>query len=127
MYTINSSDLNSPANPIDANKSSAPFLSIVIPVYNEEENLDILYKEIRRSVDFLKKPYEIIFVDDGSSDNSLQRLTALKKKENEENVVIFTFSCGNVSKSYISPKTKEIVCLKCFKIHRVSDLTKFKL
>ena len=49
------------------------------------------------------------------------------KKEIDNNVVIFTCSCGNVSKSYISPKAKKIVCMKCFKIHWVSDLKKFRV
>ncbi len=59
-------------------------LSIVIPVYNEEENIGILYKEIRKSVDFLKRPYEIIFIDDGSRDNSFQKLNKIKEQEMRE-------------------------------------------
>ena len=62
-------------------KEITPQISIVIPVYNEEDNVDILYKEIQNSVDQLNKPYEIIFVDDGSYDSTFECLINIKKKE----------------------------------------------
>ena len=45
----------------------SPFLSIVVPVYNEEDNVGILYDEIRKSIDPLNRPFEVIFVDMGQS------------------------------------------------------------
>jgi dolichol-phosphate mannosyltransferase len=51
-------------------------ISFVIPVYNEEGNLDLLLDELRRVADNLGCSYEILFVDDGSSDQSL---VAIKK------------------------------------------------
>jgi glycosyltransferase involved in cell wall biosynthesis len=60
------------------------YLSIVIPVYNEEDNVRILYREIRDTVDRIDKPYEIIFVDDGSSDSTSEYLTKIIEKEKEE-------------------------------------------
>ena len=54
------------------------YLSIVIPIHNEEENAAILYNEIRDSVDDKKMPYEIIFIDDGSSDRSIDILQDIK-------------------------------------------------
>ena len=59
----------------------APMISIVIPLYNEEDNVIILYKEIRNAVDQTGKPYEILFVDDGSSDTTFQCLKDIKRKE----------------------------------------------
>jgi glycosyltransferase involved in cell wall biosynthesis len=61
-----------------------PIISIVIPIYNEEDNVDILYQEIRGSVDQLQKPYEIIFIDDRSSDASFERLKIIKEREQNE-------------------------------------------
>lgn len=61
-----------------------PQISIVIPVHNEEDSIKILYSEIRNSVDQLNRPYEIIFVDDGSSDTTFQCLKNIKNKEKEE-------------------------------------------
>lgn len=60
-----------------------PEISIVIPVYNEEDNVNILYNEIRETLKPLKKPYEIIFIDDGSSDGTFECLTRIKEKEED--------------------------------------------
>lgn len=57
-----------------------PQISIVIPVYNEEDNVDILYKEIRNSIDQVKRPYEIIFIDDGSSNSTFECLKNTKNR-----------------------------------------------
>ncbi|MCX7975293.1 MAG: glycosyltransferase family 2 protein [Candidatus Aminicenantes bacterium] len=51
-------------------------LSLIIPVFNEEENLPFLYQEIKEVLNSLVRSYEIIFVDDGSTDNSF---TILRK------------------------------------------------
>jgi dolichol-phosphate mannosyltransferase len=50
--------------------TSAPEISLVIPVYNEEENLPVLDGEIRAAMQAAGRPYEVIYVDDGSSDGS---------------------------------------------------------
>jgi glycosyltransferase involved in cell wall biosynthesis len=56
-------------------------LSIVIPVYNEAANLPELYNEISEACQNLKKSYEIILVDDGSTDESLHVCKQLLKKD----------------------------------------------
>jgi dolichol-phosphate mannosyltransferase len=56
--------------------SLQPDLSVVFPVYNEEENLPILLREIAASLDGKGWTYEIVAVDDGSSDRSLEVLHA---------------------------------------------------
>ncbi|MFH1376296.1 MAG: glycosyltransferase [Candidatus Woesearchaeota archaeon] len=53
-------------------------LSIVIPIYNEERNISILFKELKSILDQLKKSYEIIFVNDGSKDRSEKILNNIK-------------------------------------------------
>ena len=50
--------------------TATPDLSVVFPVYNEEENIPLLLREIRAAVD-AKWTYEIVAVDDGSTDRSL--------------------------------------------------------
>jgi len=54
-------------------------LSIVIPVYNEEKNVALLHQSIRNTLDKTDFKYEIIFVDDGSTDNTFNILNNLKK------------------------------------------------
>jgi undecaprenyl-phosphate 4-deoxy-4-formamido-L-arabinose transferase len=47
-----------------------PILSVVIPVLNEADNLQSLHERLTASLEEIGKPYEIIFVDDGSTDTS---------------------------------------------------------
>jgi len=54
--------------------SSQPMISLVIPVYNEEENLHNLMERIRPVMRGMGRPYEIVFIDDGSRDSSLSIL-----------------------------------------------------
>lgn len=56
-------------------------LSIVIPLYNEEENIHILYEKLKASLDLLKMEYEILFVDDGSTDRTLPILEEIQAKD----------------------------------------------
>ncbi|MGB7950129.1 MAG: glycosyltransferase family 2 protein [Candidatus Binatia bacterium] len=62
-------------------------LSIVIPVYNEEENVEPLIREINGVVAPLQIPYEIVVVDDGSNDGTFPRLRRLHPCERSLRVV----------------------------------------
>jgi len=53
---------------------SAPRISVVIPVYNEQEGLAALFARLYPALDALGRSYELIFVDDGSRDRSAQQL-----------------------------------------------------
>ncbi|MFH1045618.1 MAG: glycosyltransferase family 2 protein [Candidatus Omnitrophota bacterium] len=57
---------------------NAPTISVVIPVYNEEENLKPLLAGLAPVMDKLRIPYELIFVNDASSDASLEALKQLR-------------------------------------------------
>ena len=57
----------------------APEISVVIPVFNEEDNLRELGERLIRTLTAMGRPYEIIFVDDGSTDRSWQLLTDLNE------------------------------------------------
>jgi dolichol-phosphate mannosyltransferase len=58
-----------------------PAVSLVIPVYNEEENLPVLHGEIRQAMDGAGVPYEVIYVDDGSTDASPEVLRRLARAD----------------------------------------------
>lgn len=55
-------------------------LSVVVPVFNEEENLDALFSSILKTMQTLKYDWEVIFVDDGSIDSSLSVLKKIADK-----------------------------------------------
>jgi glycosyltransferase involved in cell wall biosynthesis len=65
-------------------------LSLIIPVYNEEENLPLLYDAIDRALRPLPSAWEVIFVDDGSRDRSFQLLSSLVEKD-PEHVRVLSF------------------------------------
>jgi glycosyltransferase involved in cell wall biosynthesis len=56
-------------------------LSLIVPVYNEEESLQLLFEAIRQALDPLPHTWEVIFVDDGSQDGSLAALKAFAQKD----------------------------------------------
>ena len=56
-----------------------PYLSVVIPVFNEEKNLEELIRRCLASCDGIGKSFEIILIDDGSSDSSWQMLSKAAK------------------------------------------------
>ncbi len=52
-------------------QEGTPYLSVVVPLYNEEGNVAELYRKIYEAVQKIGRPFEIIFVDDGSTDGTL--------------------------------------------------------
>lgn len=70
------------------------FLSVVIPIYNEEDNIDPLYTEIIAAVNGKYKDFEIIFINDGSPDRSLERLKALNEKDRRVKIINFRKNFG---------------------------------
>lgn len=63
-----------------------PEISVVIPMYNEENVVDELYGRLVRALRNVQKSYEIIFVDDGSQDGTLYKLRAIQTRD--ENVTV---------------------------------------
>jgi len=58
-------------------------LSVVIPVYNEEENVRLLHESLRNALDPLNQEYELLFVDDGSTDRTLPILEEIQAQDNK--------------------------------------------
>ena len=65
-------------------------LSLIIPVYNEEENLPLLYQAVLQALTPLKNTWEVIFVDDGSQDGSFDVLRSLVETD-PEHVRVLSF------------------------------------
>lgn len=69
--------------------------SIVIPVLNEEEVLTEFYRRLVGTMDRLKKQYEIIFVNDGSTDNSLSIMEELYSRDKKIKIIDFSRNFGH--------------------------------
>ncbi|CCG09783.1 glycosyltransferase family 2 protein [Pararhodospirillum photometricum] len=75
----------------------AGLLSIVIPLYNEEDNVDPLCSALFDALTCLTRPYEVIMVDDGSSDATAQRLAAATECYRALTVVTFRRNVGQTA------------------------------
>jgi undecaprenyl-phosphate 4-deoxy-4-formamido-L-arabinose transferase len=72
-----------------------PQLSVVIPVYNEEEGLPLLFERLYPALDALGRPYEVVFVDDGSSDRSVAELREqFQRRPDVTRVVVLARNAG---------------------------------
>jgi glycosyltransferase involved in cell wall biosynthesis len=70
-------------------------ISVVVPCYNEEESLPLFYEEMCRVESIMKKElFELIFVDDGSSDNTLNVIEELAKKDKQVKYLSFSRNFG---------------------------------
>lgn len=69
-------------------------ISIVIPVYNERDNLEPLTEALLQSLRQFKKPYEIVFVDDGSNDGSTEVLESIALRNPSVRVIVLRRNYG---------------------------------
>ncbi|MGJ3240252.1 MAG: glycosyltransferase family 2 protein [Anaerolineae bacterium] len=72
-------------------------LSVVIPVYNEEDNIPLLYDELSSALDALKLRYEVIVIDDGSQDASFERLQAVHERDGRWQIISFRRNFGQTA------------------------------
>ena len=70
-------------------------LSVVIPIYNEEQIIDELYQRLAKSVSEVTSSFELIFVNDGSSDNSLLELIRLSEQHKQVYYINFSRNFGH--------------------------------
>jgi glycosyltransferase involved in cell wall biosynthesis len=72
-------------------------VSIVIPLYNEEESVDALHREVTAAAEGLGRAYELILVNDGSRDGTLEKLRAIADLDPRVKVVSFRKNCGQTA------------------------------
>ena len=75
----------------------SPSLSLVVPVFNEEESLQVLHEEIARHVGSMGLPWEVIYVDDRSRDGSLDLLLELQAQDDHVRVLRFRRNFGQTA------------------------------
>ena len=74
-----------------------PEISIVIPLLNESENIEPLYSELSQALNLLGKTYEVIVIDDGSSDGSFDRLKKIHERDGRWRVIRFRRNFGQAA------------------------------
>lgn len=72
-------------------------VSVVIPFLNESPNLRLLCEELQMSLDSMGKEYEVIFIDDGSTDDGVELLTQIKAQMPQIKVVSFRRNFGQTA------------------------------
>jgi len=75
----------------------APDLSVVLPVYNEEESVGLLCAELRDVLDRTGLDYEVVFVDDGSSDRSAEVIRSLREGSPRVRLIRFKANAGETA------------------------------
>ena len=77
------------------NAEVSPDISVVIPVYNEEEGLPFLFERLYPALDALGRSYEVVFVDDGSRDRSVAALREqFQRRPDVTRVVVLARNAG---------------------------------
>jgi dolichol-phosphate mannosyltransferase len=84
------------SHPVASSQNAAePELSVVIPVYNEEENIPVLYARLQRALEDANINFEIVFVDDGSCDQSIAKLNEIAASDKRVTVVELARNFGH--------------------------------
>jgi glycosyltransferase involved in cell wall biosynthesis len=77
--------------------SDNPKISVVVPVYNEEENVQLMHDKLDVSLRELGLPYEILYVDDGSKDRSFEILSEISNHDTRAKVIRFRRNFGQTA------------------------------
>jgi glycosyltransferase involved in cell wall biosynthesis len=72
-------------------------ISVVIPVYNEGQNISLLHEKLTSVMDRIGREYEVIFVDDGSYDDTLANLRSISQKSPQVRVLVLSRNFGQTT------------------------------
>ncbi len=72
-------------------------ISVVVPFYNEEENIEPLYSELSDSLKKMNREYIIILIDDGSTDNTFKNMLKVREKDNKVKIIKFRKNFGQTA------------------------------
>ena len=75
--------------------NNAPIFSVVAPIFNEIGNLPEFYRRVKESLDQTGEPWELLLVDDGSTDGSTEKIRALAAEDERIKPVIFARNFGH--------------------------------
>lgn len=71
--------------------------SAIIPVYNEQDNVEILYDELSKVMSSLGEDYEMLFIDDGSKDDTFKKLKKISLQNNNVHIIKFRRNFGQTA------------------------------
>lgn len=74
--------------------ANQPLISVVVPIYNEAENVALLHRALDEALQKLKYRFELIFVDDGSRDRTIVKLEALAQTDKRIKIIEFARNFG---------------------------------
>lgn len=72
-------------------------LSVVVPIFNESGNINQLYSRLNEVLRKISREHEIIFINDGSSDNSLALLKKIRRKDKKIKIISFSRNFGHMA------------------------------
>ena len=75
-------------------------LTVITPCYNEEETVELFYEELSKYLPCIDMDYEILFVDDGSKDKTLEKCKKLKERDSRIKVISFSRNFGKEAAMY---------------------------
>lgn len=104
------------------------YISIVIPLFNEENNIEELYLRLVNILGGLGKTYELILVDDGSSDGTLRNLNKLYEKDSRVHLIQFGRNFGQalaLAAGFDYAKGKIIISMDGDFQHDPADISRF--
>lgn len=78
-----------------ANVAKKPLISVVVPVYNEETNIEPFYAALSGAIADLDADFEVVFVDDGSTDQTFEMIQALANHDDRVNALRFSRNFGS--------------------------------
>lgn len=70
-------------------------ISIVVPVFNEQENIQVFYQEVTKTMETLDYPFELIFVDDGSTDRTVLILERISQQDSKVKSILLARNFGH--------------------------------
>ena len=74
-----------------------PIVSVIVPIYNEIDNIRPMYDELTSAMAEQDRPYELLFVDDGSRDGTVERLREIAAGDSSVRVVLFRRNFGQTA------------------------------
>ena len=84
-------------NKVSKKFNSDVYLSVVIPIYNERESIGKLYRELEKTLTTMNLKYEVLLIDDGSTDGTFDELIKINNKNKLFKIISFRKNFGQTS------------------------------